>query len=152
MSAIIGIAALGSFTFHYVSINTVCFVLLVSPVPSLHSTMFLLILSCALIGFFLYRPLHSTMFLLIHSEGYQDPTAGIATLHSTMFLLIRLNASLGDYMYKTLHSTMFLLIQEWPHRRILTSSTLHSTMFLLIRGCWHQNIWDRSLYIPLCFY
>ena len=100
------------FTFHYVSINTVCFVLLVSPVPSLHSTMFLLILSCALIGFFLYRPLHSTMFLLIHSEGYQDPTAGIATLHSTMFLLIRLNASLGDYMYKTLHSTMFLLIQE----------------------------------------
>ena len=78
------------FTFHYVSINT-SNVLQVQPI---------------------FQTLHSTMFLLIHSEGYQDPTAGIATLHSTMFLLIRLNASLGDYMYKTLHSTMFLLIQE----------------------------------------
>ena len=73
------------------------------------------------------------MFLLIHSEGYQDPTAGIATLHSTMFLLIRLNASLGDYMYKTLHSTMFLLIRLNASLGDYMYKTLHSTMFLLIQ-------------------
>ena len=119
------------------------------------------------------KTLHSTMFLLILSEccrqcgitlfTFHDVSINTTTrfyclklkfsLHSTMFLLIRWLNGTYNNTKKALHSTMFLLIPiASGHRRkrshftfhdvsintpslttLLTASlTLHSTMFLLI--------------------
>ena len=53
------------FTFHNVSINTAASLFSISALCNLHSTMFLLILSCICQGFQHFLHLHSTMFLLI---------------------------------------------------------------------------------------
>ena len=96
------------FTFHYVSINT--------KLASIHSHNM--------------RTLHSTMFLLIHGVDSTQAMAGL----------------------KTLHSTMFLLIQATTGGCELSEHPLHSTMFLLIPAATEEAISISNLYIPLCFY
>ena len=91
------------FTFHYVSINT--------KLASIHSHNM--------------RTLHSTMFLLIHGVDSTQAMAGLKTLHSTMFLLIpdRNFCNIPDSI--SLHSTMFLLIPApLNHRLILPYYTI----------------------------
>ena len=59
--------------------------------------------------------LHSTMFLLILTEPtYQNPLR--VSLHSTMFLLIPYCEGLIIVYFSPLHSTMFLLIQPFSIR------------------------------------
>ena len=68
MSAIIGIAALGSFTFHYVSINTSCVFccLLQLLIFTFHYVSINTKEALKEIG--IYTALHSTMFLLIQER------------------------------------------------------------------------------------
>ena len=65
MSAIIGIAALGSFTFHYVSINTIAVGVSIATLTAFtfHYVSINTPLKFQLL--FLFVSLHSTMFLLI---------------------------------------------------------------------------------------
>ena len=118
------------FTFHYVSINT--------KLASIHSHNM--------------RTLHSTMFLLIHGVDSTQAMAGLKTLHSTMFLLILLPCLKRLYSIQALHSTMFLLIQATTGGCELSEHPLHSTMFLLIPAATEEAISISNLYIPLCFY
>ena len=117
---------------------------------SLHSTMFLLILTTLQVIEDIFQSLHSTMFLLIHRENgaerisftFHDvsintfhiplKTSGYTPLHSTMFLLIRGLYSTISSVNLPLHSTMFLLILVSCFSSCALSRTLHSTMFLLI--------------------
>ena len=120
------------FTFHYVSINTVqgdrhrCIL------ETLHSTMFLLILSfgylaeCGCLFTFHYVSINTV-------RSGHDSHRGSA-LHSTMFLLIRKARLKTCGPFLTLHSTMFLLIQRQADPVRTAGQTLHSTMFLLIRS------------------
>ncbi len=120
---------------------------------TLHSTMFLLILSecCRQCGITLFTfhdvsintttrfyclklkfSLHSTMFLLIRwLNGTYNNTK--KALHSTMFLLIQKQTQTDLWVFQTLHSTMFLLIHvSHAEHCKFPGITLHSTMFLLI--------------------
>ena len=120
------------FTFHNVSINTLLRTCRHTFLPSLHSTMFLLIQKYNIRPESLDGSLHSTMFLLIlqiDSREHQkviDFTfhnvsinttkrprlcINLSALHSTMFLLILCGDLRNSFALKSLHSTMFLLIQ-----------------------------------------
>ena len=118
-----------NFTFHNVSINTWQRLLLQFWNPSLHSTMFLLIL-------------------------WQLPRANISdiTLHSTMFLLIRgsttgIVTSVSSF---TFHNVSINTRDD--RARYHRKKTLHSTMFLLILLDSLFCAFGYLLYIPQCFY
>ena len=119
---------------------------------SLHSTMFLLILSVS-------EPLVDGPFFTFHNVSINTDLIkilklgqkyftfhnvsintfnrlvlclGVVPLHSTMFLLIRKDYQHVFIICRTLHSTMFLLILASVTFPILICPSLHSTMFLLI--------------------
>ena len=131
MSAIIGIAALGSFTFHYVSINTGATLEKYLGEKSLHSTMFLLIRRF---------PESWKSFLDTFTFHYVSINTNIVFGFATDFCnftfhYVSINTKLPisvPQSEKTLHSTMFLLIQPLFPPRSCPFQTLHSTMFLLI--------------------
>ena len=142
-----------SFTFHDVSINTrsfrastCCFP------PTLHSTMFLLILYPFSSVPVLLTSLHSTMFLLIRENRWQNCILTNFTFHDVSINTLQLLSLMFSQF--SLHSTMFLLIQGCKYltpfendftfhdvsintvRSLLIPiliQALHSTMFLLIR-------------------
>ena len=122
-----------NFTFHNVSINTWQRLLLQFWNPSLHSTMFLLILWQLPRANISDITLHSTMFLLIRGS-----TTGIVTsVSSFTFHNVSINTRDDRARYhrkKTLHSTMFLLIPDEEIQSFQSIYPLHSTMFLLIHS------------------
>ena len=112
-----------NFTFHNVSINTWQRLLLQFWNPSLHSTMFLLIL-------------------------WQLPRANISdiTLHSTMFLLIRgsttgIVTSVSSFTFHnvSINTSVTCIVTDWP-------KSLHSTMFLLIPGANLNQLRDSNVF------
>ena len=117
------------FTFQYVSINTQDRRWMVRSQYTLHSNMFLLILTCSVSVQFVQQSLHSNMFLLIRiiKQILSEPDL---PLHSNMFLLIQSDAALKKRSVRPLHSNMFLLIH-----------------YVLE----HYESPD-GLYIPICFY
>ena len=117
------------FTFQYVSINTCSSQGLLITKPTLHSSMFLLILDCC----------HTR----IHSSW---------SLHSSMFLLILCPYSFLSKKIYPLHSSMFLLILVTFFNLSSQLHTLHSSMFLLIHRISGISKYSITLYIPVCFY
>ena len=122
-----------NFTFHNVSINTWQRLLLQFWNPSLHSTMFLLILWQLPRANISDITLHSTMFLLIRGS-----TTGIVTsVSSFTFHNVSIN-TFGFFVLcfrlPALHSTMFLLIPDEEIQSFQSIYPLHSTMFLLIHS------------------
>ena len=124
------------FTFHNVSINTMRRDTSGrNPFETLHSTMFLLILTQKQSYRSGKSALHSTMFLLIRwIDG--SITIRILPLHSTMFLLIlilRRNTLLNDSLF-TFHNVS--INTRAPHPHIIQDlfyhflSTLSFTIFL----------------------
>ena len=118
------------------------------------------------------KTLHSTMFLLILSECCRQCGITLFTFHD-----VSINTTTRFYCLKlkfSLHSTMFLLIRNADESVPGKDRPLHSTMFLLIQGT-RRNLFyfrcgftfhdvsintfrDRkghqqnNLYIPRCFY
>ena len=101
-----------NFTFHYVSINTKNNTYQETSHPSLHSTMFLLILlvvsliTSPLADFTFHYVSINTFFLFVLFLPF-------VSLHSTMFLLIPSSIQTTAFTKLPLHSTMFLLIQTF---------------------------------------
>ena len=129
MSAIIGIAALGSFTFHYVSINT---------------EMFGNELSLAAVFTFHY--------VSINTERYQGYGKNVI---SFTFHYVSINTQfpiLLSFWQHTLHSTMFLLILS-PFGPCAPVSPFFTFHYVSINTfCGRFSVLPDFLYIPLCFY
>ena len=139
---------------------------------NLHSTMFLLILVCAHICFFIVKIYIPLCFYLYEAQVPQN-TPYRPHLHSTMFLLIRffwiIQVCLwgvltfhyvSTYTLRKTHSRWLFLIYIplcfylYEETQITQSWVLdlHSTMFLLIRFTRYTRRLISSIYIPLCFY
>ena len=117
---------------------------------TLHSTMFLLILSISLYVISRFPALHSTMFLLIREILFKAKRKDNFTFHN-----VSINTSAKTTLkpkYQTLHSTMFLLILTVIAVLQVCFAPLHSTMFLLIPEINPVYYEETGLYIPQCFY
>ena len=118
-----------TFTFQYVSINTVS------------------IWKGILSGFyftFQYVSINTTLSLQVLPP--------LSPLHSNMFLLIPGRLGNWEALQKSLHSNMFLLILVGAAVAVLSYIPLHSNMFLLIPIFNYPISMENGLYIPICFY
>ena len=117
---------------------------------SLHSTMFLLILTALVCS--ICRFLHFTFHnVSINTEFHIHLLPLRSSLHSTLFLLIRLVLfNLLCLFCFTFHNVS--INTEIPPNYVNVNLTLHSTMFLLIPLWCHGWYRRTALYIPQCFY
>ena len=160
------------FTFHNVSISTITELHQEISVPTLHSTMYLFLLSWRIEQLQSYLSLHSTMYLFLPMKerdikaiinftfhnvsistvlSYYDVVDKDSfTFHnvsiSTKFLLNKYRQD------KPLHSTMYLFLPNPLENAAVIRVTLHSTMYLFLQYEQFGTLqWDR-LYIPQCIY
>ena len=129
MSAIIGIAALGSFTLHYVSINT---------------EMFGNELSLAAVFTFHYVSIN-TFQKLVCVQVDTHFTFHYVSINTQFPILL-------SFWQHTLHSTMFLLILS-PFGPCAPVSPFFTVHYVSINTfCGRFSVLPDFLYIPLCFY